>query len=125
MSNQHPFMHFDAIPDYRQQGKVEHKLTDIILLTICAVLSAQDDWKAIHLYGTRWLDFLKRFGDFSHGVPSAITIARVMGMISATRLQKCFIEWMKSCCEPGKIHEHARIYRLRSVAGSQILNFMS
>ncbi|WP_439231880.1 hypothetical protein [Klebsiella quasipneumoniae] len=26
---------------------------------------------------------------------------------------------------PGKIHEHARIYRLRSVAGSQILNFMS
>ncbi len=47
----------------------------------------------------RWLDFHKRFGDFSHGVPSAITIARVMGMISATRLQKCFIEWMKSCCE--------------------------
>lgn len=39
MSNQHPFMHFDVIPDYRQQGKVEHKLTDIILLTICAVLS--------------------------------------------------------------------------------------
>lgn len=27
--------------------------------------------------------------------------------------------------KPGKIHEHARIYRLRSVAGSQILNFMS
>ena len=25
----------------------------------------------------------------------------------------------------GKIHKHARIYRLRSVAGSQILNFMS
>lgn len=39
MSNQHPFMHFDVIPDYRQQCKVEHKLTDIILLTICAVLS--------------------------------------------------------------------------------------
>lgn len=53
MSNQHPFMHFDVIPDYRQQGKVEHKLTDIILLTICAVLSGQDDWKAIHLYGKR------------------------------------------------------------------------
>ncbi len=55
MSNQHPFMHFDVIPDYRQQGKVEHKLTDIILLTICAVLSGQDDWKAIHLYGKRRL----------------------------------------------------------------------
>ena len=30
-----------------------------------------------------------------------------------------------SSLESGKIHEHARIYRLRSVAGSQILNFMS
>ena len=59
MSNQHTFMHFDVIPDYRQPGKVEYKLTDIILLTICAVLSGQDDWKAIHLYGEVRLDFLK------------------------------------------------------------------
>ena len=72
MSNQHPFMHFDVIPDYRQQVKVEHKLTDIIRLTICAVLSGQDDWKAISLYGEAKLDFLKRFGDFSHGVPSTL-----------------------------------------------------
>ncbi len=36
---------------------------------------------------------------FSHGVPSTSTIARAMGMINATRLQKCFIEWMKDCCE--------------------------
>lgn len=99
MSKKHPFIHFDVIPDHRQQGKVEHKLTDIILLTICAVLSGQDDWKAISLYGQANLGFLKRFGDFSHGVPSTSTIARAMSMISSTRLQKCFIEWMKDCCE--------------------------
>ncbi|HIH0818389.1 TPA: transposase family protein [Vibrio cholerae] len=52
---------------------------------ISAVLSGQDDWKAIHLYGARWLNFLKRFGDFSQCVPSAIIIGRVIGMISATR----------------------------------------
>lgn len=39
MSETHPFMHFNVIRDYRQKGKVEHKLMDIILLTICAVLS--------------------------------------------------------------------------------------
>lgn len=99
MIKQHPFMHFDIIPDYRQKAKIEHKLTDIILLTICAVLSGQDDWKAIHLFGQARLDFLKRFGCFSNGVPSASTIARTMGMISPSRLQKCFIEWMKDCCE--------------------------
>lgn len=63
-------MYFDVIPGYRQQSKVEHKRTDIILLTICAVLSGQDDWKAISFYGKAKLDFLKQFGDFSHGVPS-------------------------------------------------------
>lgn len=57
MSKQRPSMHFDVIPEYRQQGKVEHILTDIILLTICAVLSGQDDWKAISLYGKAKLDF--------------------------------------------------------------------
>lgn len=35
-------MHFKAIKDYRQIGKINHKFSDIILLTICAVLSGQD-----------------------------------------------------------------------------------
>ncbi|MGR5222733.1 ISAs1 family transposase [Vibrio parahaemolyticus] len=99
MSKNHPFMHFSVIRDYRQSGKVEHKITDIILLTICAVLSGQDDWKAIYHFGESRLDFLRRFGEFENGVPSVSTIARVMGMINATQLQHCFIEWMKSCCD--------------------------
>ncbi|MEZ8788978.1 hypothetical protein AB6D73_17125 [Vibrio splendidus] len=47
------------------------------------------------------LDFLKRLGDFSHGAPSTSTIAR--GGINATRLQKCFIEWMKDLLSKGKV----------------------
>ncbi len=31
--------HILSIPDYRQAWKVEHKLSDILLLTICAVIS--------------------------------------------------------------------------------------
>lgn len=41
-----PFMHFQIIKDYRQESKVEHKLSDIILLTIC---------------GVRWLGWHYRF----------------------------------------------------------------
>nr|BCN19440.1 hypothetical protein [Vibrio metoecus] len=32
-----PFMYFQIIKDYRQESKVEQKLSDIILLTICGV----------------------------------------------------------------------------------------
>ncbi|WP_274699303.1 transposase family protein [Vibrio aestuarianus] len=44
---------FDVIPDYRQQDKVDHKLIVIIPLIICAVLSGQDDWKAIRVHACR------------------------------------------------------------------------
>ncbi len=99
MSEPKPFMHFSVIRDHRQTAKVEHKLIDIILLTICAVLAGQDDWKGIYHFGESHLRFLQLLGDFSGGLPSVSTIARVMGMINPTRLQTCFIEWMKSCCE--------------------------
>ena len=99
MNENHPFTHFNIIPDYRQAGKVTHKLTDIILLTICSVLSGMDDWDEISDYGEQRIDFLKKIGDFDEGIPSASTIARTMRMINPTKLQKCFIQWMNACVE--------------------------
>lgn len=94
-----PFMHFEVIKDYRQTGKVTHKLSDIILLTICGVISGQDTWEGICDFGKFRLEFLKGYGDFNDGIPSADTIARVMGMISPKALQDAFIKWMKDCHE--------------------------
>lgn len=34
--------HITIIPDYRQSWEVEHKLSDILLLTICAVISGSE-----------------------------------------------------------------------------------
>jgi len=31
--------HIIVIPDYRQSWNIDHKLSDILLLTICAVIS--------------------------------------------------------------------------------------
>jgi predicted transposase YbfD/YdcC len=92
-------MHFEVIKDYRQSGKVTHKLSDIILLTICGAISGQDTWEGICDFGKFRLEFLKSYGDFSDGIPSADTIARVMGMISPKALQDAFIKWMKDCHE--------------------------
>jgi len=78
MNEKHPFMHFSIIPDYRQGGKVNHKLSGIILLTICAVISGQDDWDGIADFGDNRLVFLKLFGDFYQGVSSKSTIVRTM-----------------------------------------------
>ncbi|MHA6498704.1 transposase family protein, partial [Escherichia coli] len=44
--------HISVIPDYRQAWKVEHKLSDILLLTICAVISGAEGWEDICLLYT-------------------------------------------------------------------------
>ena len=43
--------HISIIPDYRQAWKVEHKLSDILLLTICAVISGAEGWEDIEDFG--------------------------------------------------------------------------
>ncbi|EPY6185823.1 transposase family protein, partial [Escherichia coli] len=51
--------HISIIPDSRQVWKVEHKLSDILLLTICAVISGAEGWNDIESFGETHLDFLK------------------------------------------------------------------
>ncbi|EOX5229314.1 ISAs1 family transposase, partial [Escherichia coli] len=85
------------MPDYRQAWKVEHKLSDILLLTICAVISGAEGWEDIEDFGETHLDFLKQYGDFENGIPVHDTIARVVFCISPSKFHECFINWMRDC----------------------------
>ncbi len=89
--------HISIIPDYRQTWKVEHKLSDILLLTICAVISGAEGWEDIEDFGETHLDFLKQYGDFENGIPVHDTIARVVSCISPAKFHECFINWMRDC----------------------------
>ena len=89
--------HISIIPDYRQAWKVEHKLSDILLLTICAVISGAEGWEDIEDFGETHPDFLKQYGDFENGIPVHDTIARVVSCISPAKFHECFINWMRDC----------------------------
>lgn len=56
--------HITIIPDYRQSWKVEHKLSDILLLTIYAVIAGTEGWEDIEDFGHVHLDSLKLYGEF-------------------------------------------------------------
>ena len=86
-----------VIYDPRQQWKVEHKLVDILILTICGVIAGCEGWEEIEDFGNERLDWLKQYGDFENGVPSHHTIARVVAVVNPKKFQTCFIEWMKAC----------------------------
>lgn len=51
MENAKLMAHISIIPDYRQSWKIEHKLSDIFLLTICTVISGAEGWEGIEDFG--------------------------------------------------------------------------
>lgn len=102
MSNelyQGPFFEsFDILQDTREEGKVHHKLIDILFIAISAVICGCNDWKEIHVWATMELNknWLKKYLELPNGIPSMITIWRVFNRIIPEQLEKCFSTWMKS-----------------------------
>ena len=97
MQNHDLLSHFSIIQDYRQTGKIEHKLSDILLLVICAVIAGADGWEEIEDFGHDRLTWLQEYADFDNGIPSHDTLARVMSLINPQQFQRCFANWMQSC----------------------------
>jgi len=88
--------YFESLEDPRVVGRTSHKLIDIIVITICAVISNAETWEEVHDYGHQKEDFLRRFLDLPHGIPSHDTFCRVFGIISPDSIQTCFVEWTRS-----------------------------
>ncbi|WP_200425734.1 transposase family protein, partial [Escherichia coli] len=91
--------HISIIPDYRQAWKVEHKLSDILLLTICAVISGAEGWEDIEDLGETHLKFFEAIMVILKMVfLFTITIARVCTPVfSPAKFHECFINWMRDC----------------------------
>jgi predicted transposase YbfD/YdcC len=89
--------HLSIVPDFRQAWKVQHQLSDILFLTVCAVICGAEEWDEIEDFGHAKLDFLRQYGNFEAGVPSHDTLARVMALVNAEQMQSAFAEWMKAC----------------------------
>ncbi|PMJ05897.1 hypothetical protein BCU63_10465, partial [Vibrio splendidus] len=67
--------HISVIRDPRQAWKIEHTLTDIIFLTIAAVIAGAEGWEDIEDFGEDNLEWLRQYGDFKQGIPVHDTIA--------------------------------------------------
>ena len=42
---------FSALEDPRCSGKVEHRLIDLLVIAVCAVIAGAESWEDIALYG--------------------------------------------------------------------------
>jgi predicted transposase YbfD/YdcC len=90
------FEHFGGLNDTRQEGKVWHRLTDILFIVVSGIICGYDEWDMIHEWASapasqKWL---KKYIALANGVPSLSTIKRVFGILDPEEFSTCFIEWM-------------------------------
>ena len=91
--------HFESLEDPRREYLVEHRLLDIVALTICAVVCGAEGWDDIEAYGRSKLDWLKTFLALPNGIPSHDTISRVFARLEPSKLQECFVNWVKTVAQ--------------------------
>jgi len=97
--------HFKHLEDPRAAHLVEHRLLDILALSICAVICGADSWVDIEHYGRAKEEWLRSFLPLPGGIPSHDTIARLFAALNPTALQECFLSWVKAVANllPGEI----------------------
>ena len=88
--------HFGGIKDPRAAHSIEHKLIDILIITICATICGANDRSAIAQYGRTKQEWLKTWLELPNGIPSPDTFNRIFTRLKPEELQKCFIGWMQA-----------------------------
>lgn len=88
--------HFDLVSDPRIERCKKHKLMDILLLSISAVMSGSEGWEDIENFGHIKLNWLRKYGSFEAGIPRHDTIARVICRLKSDEIEKAFQSWISS-----------------------------
>ncbi|MDQ2731222.1 MAG: ISAs1 family transposase [Armatimonadota bacterium] len=85
--------HFIQMPDPRMERTREHKLIDIIVIAICAMLCGADSFVAIADFGEDKEEWLRQRLELPNGIPSHDTFRRVFGLLNPEAFRKCFLSW--------------------------------
>ncbi|MEY3430051.1 MAG: hypothetical protein RI930_920 [Pseudomonadota bacterium] len=95
--------HFSKIEDPRSSRNQLHTVSEILLVTFCAVICGADGWEDVEEYGNARLDHLREYFEYKNGAPSDDTIRRFFRLINAENFEKLFREWMESIAKKANI----------------------
>ena len=95
--------HFRALRDPRRKHRQRHRLLDIIVIALCAVIANADTWQEVEAFGRKHRDWLAGFLDLSNDTPSHDTFERVFDRLDPVALQRCLLGWIESASGGMKI----------------------
>ena len=96
--------HFERITDPRQSWKIEHNLLEIVVMTICAVISGHEYWEDIvDFCRVKEAWFREKLGlELENGVASHDTFQRIFQLIRPKELEASFLSWVRSIAKKTK-----------------------
>jgi predicted transposase YbfD/YdcC len=96
--------HFESITDPRQAWKVNYNLLEIVVMTICAVISGCEYWDDIVDFSRvkrTW--FQEKLGlVLEQGIASHDTFQRIFQLIKPEELEASFLSWVRSVAQKTK-----------------------
>lgn len=87
--------HFSHLPDPRVEGRCDHKLIDIIVITVCAVVAGAETWVDVENFGIAKQTWLASFLELPAGIPSHDTFGRFFAALNAEAFQTSFVRWVE------------------------------
>ena len=91
--------HLAGLEDPRIERQKRHKLGDILVIAVCAVLCGAESFPAIEDFGQVRYAWLKQFLELPNGIPSHDTFNRVFRVLDPVRFQACFLSWRQAVAE--------------------------
>jgi predicted transposase YbfD/YdcC len=96
MKNKNIIELLSEIEDHRIERRKEHSLTDIIVITMSAVICGAENWNQIEMFGKSKHDWFKSFLKLPNGIPSHDTFNRFFSVLDPDKFENVFREWVKS-----------------------------
>ena len=87
--------HFTALDDPRCASKVEHRLIDVLVIAVCAVVAEAETFEDIALYGRCTESWLRHFLALPGGIPSHDTFRHVLMLIDPDVFERRFLAWVR------------------------------
>lgn len=87
---------FDTLEDPRSSRNQLYTISEILLVTLCAVICGAEGWCDVENFGKAKITYLRQYLDYNNGVPSDDTIRRFYRHINPSEFERLFREWVEN-----------------------------
>ncbi len=86
---------FSTVKDPRVVGRCSHRLSDILMISLCTLLANGEDFEDMVVFAKEKETLLRSFLELTNGIPSHDTFNRVFQMIDYQLLDSCLGQYGK------------------------------